>query len=76
MSKANEEMSQVERLVMWLKEQGKIQILTMIGFLPLVVFLDLGLDIMIIRDWGWIRGIGFIASVIFYAEFCKKYRDT
>jgi len=76
MIKANEETGQVERLVMWLKEQGKIQILTMIGFLPLVVFLDLGLDIMIIRDFGWIRGVGFIASVVFYAEFCKKYRDT
>lgn len=75
MSKANEETSQVERLVMWLKEQGKFQILTMIGLLPLVAFLDFWLDIMIIRDWGWIKGIVFISSIVFYAEFCKRYRD-
>ena len=76
MSKANEETSQVERLVIWLKEQGKFSILTIIGFLPLAAFLDFGLDIMIIRDWGWIKGIAFAAAVVFYAEFCKKYRDT
>jgi len=75
MSEANEETSQVGRLVMWLKEQGKFSVLTLIGFFPLVVFLDIGLDIMIIRDWGWIKGIVFISSIVFYAEFCKRYRD-
>ena len=64
------------RLVMWLKGHFKFALLTIIAFLPLIMFLDFGLDIMIFRDFGVFKGMVFAGCVVFYSEFCKKYRDT
>ena len=61
---------------MWLKESVKFALFTVLGILPLIVFLDFGAGIMIFRDLGLIQGALLIMCVVFYAEFCKKYRDT
>ena len=63
-------------VVMWLKENLVFSALTLAGMMPLIIFLDTAMGIMLFRDYGELKGMAFIFFVVFYAEFTKKYRDT
>ena len=65
-----------DRLVMWLKSNIKFSLLTITAFMPLILFMDFGMEIQLFRDFGELKGMGFVLCVIFYSEFSKKYRDT
>jgi len=75
-NKSDEEKNHVKRLVAWINIRLKFCLLTIIAFLPLQIFLDFWLGIIIFRDFGEFNGALFVCCVIFYAEFCKKFRDT
>ncbi len=63
-----------KKIICFCKKEFKFFALTLIGIFPILVFLDLVLDVQIARDYGFAETVGFSICVIFYAEITKKFR--
>lgn len=42
-----------------------------VGALAVILYMDFALDLMIVKDYGFLKGAGFWAVVCIYAEFYK-----
>ena len=54
----------------------KLALAVLIGMLPMIIFLDYALDIVMIRDWGLLKSTGFISCMVFYSTIISYHYNS
>jgi len=60
-------------LMVWLVSALKFSFVYFGAFLPLQVFMDYGMGIVLFRDYSDLTVLGFIVCVVFYGAVIEKY---
>ena len=56
----------------WIKKKLFLCLSLIVALLPILVFLDLAMEVQITRDYGGLHILGFSACLIFFAEIYSR----
>ena len=57
----------------WFLNMVKSCVVCVAGYIPMIVFMDYAMDIVVSRDYSDLTTLGFVCCVVFYGWFVKRY---